>query len=145
MRTQIAIAAAVGAALVAACGGGTNSCPTTSANAENQNMANQCSAPAPQQVAIQVNLCQACSHTDPTCTPDLHALSASPPSKDIFLDTRWDVCTDNSSCAAQACAIVTCQFSVPPDTYQVHVIGKDGNPASFTLNTTSGAVCTGQI
>jgi hypothetical protein len=140
MRASIAIAAA-GTALLAACGGSNNSCPSTSANAENQNMASQCSAPAPQQVAIQLNLCEACSHTDPACVPDLHALST----KDIFLDTRWDVCTDNSSCATRACAIVTCGFSVPADVYQVHVIGKDGNPASFTLNTTSGAVCTGSI
>jgi hypothetical protein len=139
MRARIGLAAAA-AALLAACGG-KDSCPTASANAENQNMASACSAPAPQQVQIRLNLCEACSHTDPTCTPDLHAVST----KDIFLDTRWDVCTDNSSCAAQACASVTCAFSVAPDVYQVHVIGKQGTAAAFQLDTTSGAVCSGSI
>lgn len=141
MRTRIAIAAAAGAALLAVGCGGNDSCPSTSANAENQNMNGACSAPAPQQVQIRLNLCEACSHTDPTCTPDLHAIAT----KDIFLDTRWDVCTDKSSCAAQACATVTCQFSVAPDVYQVHVINKQGTAVPFTLDTTSGAVCSGQI
>ncbi|HEY6005825.1 MAG TPA: hypothetical protein VIV57_23290 [Anaeromyxobacter sp.] len=139
-RTGFA-ALAVAAAFAAACGG-KDSCPTAAANAENQNMASACSAPAPQQVAIKLNLCEACSHTDPTCTPDLHALGTN----DIFLDTKWEVCTDNSSCAVNACATVTCQFSVPNGTYQVTTLGKSGSAASFTLDTTSGSpVCSGSI
>ena len=139
-RTGLAVAIAA-AALVAACGG-KDSCPTAAANAENQNMASACSAPAPQQVAINLNLCEACSHTDPTCTPDLHAAGTG----DIFLDTKWEVCTDNSSCAVKACATVTCQFTVPSGTYQVTTLSKSGNPASFSLVTTaSTATCSGSI
>jgi major membrane immunogen (membrane-anchored lipoprotein) len=138
--TGLAVAAAA-AALVAACGG-KDSCPTAAANAENQNMASACSSPAPQQVAIRLNLCEACSHTDPTCSPDLHAAGTG----DIFLDTKWEVCTDNSSCAVNACATVTCSFSVPNGTYQVHTIDKTGTPASFMLTATSGsATCSGSI
>lgn len=141
MRTRMVLVAAAAAALFGACG--KESCPTTAANAENQDMSapGACTAPAPQQVDIKLNLCEACSHTSPTCTPDLSALGT----KEIFLDTRWEICTDNSSCAAQACAYVTCQFSVPPDTYQVHVLSKTGTSASFTLSTSTGATCTGSI
>jgi hypothetical protein len=135
----LAVAAAA-AALVAACG--KDSCPTTAANAENQSMSTACSAPAPQQVAIRLNLCEACSHTDPTCSPDLHAVGTG----DIFLDAKWQVCSDNSSCAVNACATVTCSFSVPTGTYQVHLIDKTGTPTSFGLVTTAGsASCSGSI
>lgn len=140
MRPSIAIAGAAWAALLAA--GCNNSCPSTAANVQSQSMARACSSPAPQQVAIHVNLCEACSHTDATCTPDLHALATN----DIFLDMRWDVCSDNASCALQICTTVTCAFSVPPAVYQVHVIGQQGTEAPFQLDTTNGeAVCTGSI
>jgi hypothetical protein len=144
-RTGFAVAVAT-AALAAGCG--KDSCPTAAANAENQNMSSACSAPAPQQVAIKLNLCEACSHTDPSCSADTHAAgSGGPNSGDIFLDTKWEVCTDNSSCSFNACATVTCQFSVPSGTYQVTTLSKSGNPASFGLDTMSSPtpVCSGSI
>lgn len=143
MRYRIVLAAAAAAALLGACG--KESCPTTAANAENQDMSapGACSAPAPQQVAIQLNLCEACSHTAPTCAPDLSSLGTGA----IFLDTRWEICADDSSCSARSCSFVTCQFSVPGGTtYQVQTLGAGGTTVSFTLDLTGASpVCIGTI
>jgi hypothetical protein len=139
MRKRIGFAAAAAAAALVAAGCGKDSCPTAAANAENQPMSGACSAPAPQQVAIRVNLCEACSHTDPTCSTQISG-------PDIFLDTKWEVCTDNSSCATNACATVTCSFSVPDGTYTVTTLDKTGTPKSFSLTTSPGtATCSGSI
>ena len=144
MRKRNALAAAAVAALLGACGKDT--CPTTAANAESQDMNGTCGA-APQQVSIRLNLCEACSHTAPTCTPDLHAAGpGGANSGDIFLDTKWEICTDNSSCSARACSFVTCQFSVPGGTYRVTVLGSTGTPVSFGLDTTTPTPqCSGAI
>jgi hypothetical protein len=130
MRTRTPLFAAVAAAALAA-GCGKDTCPTAAANAKSHS----CSAPAAQQVAVQLQLCETCAHTAPTCTPDLHAVS----SGSIFLDTRWEICSDNSSCAAQACSNVTCQFSVPDGSYTVGLLDQAGNPTSFTLTVSGGA------
>jgi hypothetical protein len=105
-------------------------------------MAANCSQPAAQQVSVRLNLCETCAHTSPTCTPDLHAAGSGA----IFLDTRWEICADDSSCASPACSFVTCQFSVPDGTYTVGVLNQAGNPTSFTLSMASGAPsCSGSI
>jgi hypothetical protein len=136
MRANIALAIAAAGVILAACGGN-DSCPTQGANVQGTS----CAFPAPQQVVVRVNLaCQPCSHTDATCTPDLHAAgSGGPNSGDIFLDTKWNICTDNSSCStSQSCPLVTCQFTVPSGTYHVHALDQTGNLADmFTLDTTS--------
>ncbi len=141
MRTRSALAAAAAAALLAA-GCGKDSCPTAAAYPQS-GQSPSCTAPAAQQVAITLNMCEACSHTAPTCTPDLSNAGAG--SGDIFLDTRWEVCTDNSSCAAQACGSATCQFSVANGTYTVHALSASGT-STFTLNMSGGSPsCTGSI
>jgi len=142
MHIRKAIAVLAGGVLLAACDGGT-SCPTDAAFAEpGQNMASACTAPAPQQVAINVQLCEACSHTAPSCEADLSSAVAT---QEIFLDTRWEICTDNKSCSAQACSAVTCRFTVANGTYLVHALDPGGTK-TFGL-TVSGptAVCSGNI
>lgn len=133
----VAVAIAVG---VVGCG--EDSCPTDAAFAEpGQDMADACSASAPQQVSIDVLLCEACSHTAPSCEADLVGLAE----QQILLDTRWDVCTDDSSCSAQACASVTCTFAVPDGQYTVHAVAPTGTE-TFTLDVSgSSASCSGSI
>jgi hypothetical protein len=138
MRTRSALAAIAAALLAAGCG--KDACPTAAAYPQS-GQTPACSAPAVQQVAVTLNMCEACSHTAPTCTPDLSSVGTG----EIFLDTRWEVCTDNSSCAAQACGSATCQFSVANGTYTVHALSQSGT-STFTLTMTGGSPsCTGTI
>jgi hypothetical protein len=136
MTKRIALAAAVGLAL-AGCG---QTCPTVDAPVKpGQPLGNACSAPAPAQVAITLELCEQCSHTDPVCDADLTYVGQAR----IDLDTRWDICTDNRSCVGEACAQVVCRFSVPAGQYQVRVLGPSGVRA-FTLDVgDSSASCSG--
>lgn len=140
MRIGNAVVAAALALAAAGCGG--DSCPTDAAFAEpGQDMGGACSAPAPQQVSIAVELCEACSHTSPTCEADLTALAT----REILLDTRWDICTDDSSCSGRACASVTCTFAVPEGQYTVYTLAPSGT-ADFVLNVSgSSATCSGTI
>ncbi len=135
-RALGAVAAAAVAAL-AACGSDT--CPTAAAYPQ-AGQTPVCSEPAAQQISISLNMCEACSHTSPTCTEQQSDATT------IFLDTRWQVCTDNSSCAAQACGTATCQFSVPNGTYTVHVLSASGT-STFMLDVAANntATCTGTI
>jgi hypothetical protein len=136
--TGLAVAAAA-AALVAACGG-KDSCPTAAAYPKTPQTP-ACSMPAPQQVTITLEMCEACSHTSPTCTADLSAVG----SGEIFLDTKWEVCTDNSSCSNNACATPTCQFSVANGTYTVHALTQSGT-STFQLTMSGGTPsCSGSI
>ncbi len=138
MRTR-SVLVSMGAALLAA-GCGKESCPTAAAYPQT-GQTPACSEPAVQQVSITLQMCEACSHTSPTCTPDLSSVGTN----EIFLDTRWEVCTDNSSCAAQACGTATCTFSVGNGTYTVHALTQSGT-STFTLNMSNGAPsCSGTI
>lgn len=135
-KTMAVALAAAG--LLAGCGATT--CPTEAA-AVNTSAAPQCAAPAPQTVSVTVQLCDYCSLTSPTCDVDLSALATN----EIHLDTMWEACPDNSSCATSRCEAVTCTFSVAPGTYTVYA-NTTASLASFTLNTSSGgASCTSFI
>jgi hypothetical protein len=137
MRTRV-LAMAAAAAVLAACGNDT--CPTA-AGTPKTGQSPSCTAPAPQQVQVTLQMCEACSHTAPRCNAQLNDLAA----KNIFLDTSWEVCTDNTSCSAQACGNAVCQFSVPNDTYTVHVLS-GGGTATFQLQVNGAtATCTGGI
>jgi disulfide bond formation protein DsbB len=138
MRTRTALfAVVVGAALAAACG--KDSCPTAAAYPKT-GQTPACTGTT-QQVSISLQMCEACSHTAPTCSPDLHSLATN----DIFLDTRWEVCSDNSSCAAQACGSATCSFAVPAGSYNVQALTTSGT-TSFQLTVSpSAASCSGAI
>ena len=133
MKTRIVLAAAA-AALVAACGSDT--CPTAAAYPQ-AGQSPSCSG-TPQAVQISLQMCEACSHTSPSCSVQV------PDPATIFLDTRWEVCTDNSSCSAQACASATCQFAVQPGNYTVHALSQSGT-STFTLSVTGSATCSGTI
>lgn len=139
MKLRDTLVAAALATLAAACG--KDSCPTTAAYPKSGQTPGCTGAPA--QVQIGIQMCEACSHTSPSCSADLSALG----SHQIFLDTRWEVCTDQSSCASQACSAATCQFSVPAGGYTVQTLSPTGTGTStFQLNvTSSSAACTGQI
>lgn len=145
MRARIGLAVAVVAAVLAAACGSNSSCPTAAANAEHQNMSGACSGPS-QQVTVNVNLCEACSHTAPTCVPDLQAVDTANKNGTVWLDLRWEICSDNSSCASKACGSVTCQFGVPSGgSYSVQTNGVAGQ-AAFQLDTTGAtASCSGVI
>ncbi len=133
------VAVLVAAALGAAGCGSNSSCPTAAAYAKS-GTSPSCSG-GPQQVSITLSMCEACSHTSPTCTPDLQAVAQD----SIFLDTRWEVCADNSSCAAQSCAQATCSFAVPAGTYTVQAPSASGtSPFTLTVGATS-ASCSGTI
>ncbi len=135
MRTRNVLAAAAAAALLAACG--KESCPTTAGNA-NTSVAPTCGGSA-QQVQITLQMCEACSHTSPSCAVQM------PDATTIFLDTRWEVCTDNSSCSTPGCSGATCQFSAPAGTYTVHALSQSGT-STFTLNVGGGTpTCTSWI
>jgi hypothetical protein len=142
MRSRIALVAAL--VSFGALAGCDNSCPTAAAFAEdNPDVSGSCSAPAPQQVAIDVQLCEACSHTTPTCEADTR--SATGGSGDIFLDTAWEVCEDNRSCSNPACSVVPCRFSIPNGTYTVHAVKPNGT-GTFQLTVNGAAAsCTGDI
>lgn len=131
------VAMTVGVALTMA-GCGDESCPTEAAAVEG---VSACRAPAPQQVSIDLELCETCAHTAPTCEPDLSALATG----DIYLDTRWDVCPDDSSCSAEACAPVTCTFTVPEGPYTVHTLTPTGTTTFELTVSTSSASCSGTI
>lgn len=131
MKTRLVLAAAA-AAFFAACGSDT--CPTAAAYPQ-AGQSPSCGG-TPQQVQISLQMCEACSHTAPSCSVQM------PDAGTIFLDTRWEVCTDNSSCSAQACANATCQFTAPAGTYTVHVLSQSGT-STFTLNVAGSATCSG--
>ena len=133
----LAVAGVVAAVLAIACGGN-ESCPTAAAY-PNTAANPVCSGP-PQQVQITINLCEACSHTSPTCTADLSSVGTS----QIFLDTRWEVCTDNSSCAMNLCSSATCQFSVAAGSYTVHALSPSGT-STFDLTVAPASSCSGWI
>jgi hypothetical protein len=137
MRTRV-LAMAAAAAFLAACGN--DSCPTAAASTDpTQNMASACSAPAPSQVSINVHMCEACSHTAPTCSPQFSGT-------EIFLDTKWEVCTDNSSCSTSACADIACRFQVADGDYRVHTLASSGSTHTFNMTVAGGSPnCSGYL
>jgi len=143
MTIRNALAALTSGLALAACNGA-ETCPTAAAAAEaGQDMSTACTMPAQDQVSVAVRLCEACSHTAPSCEADLAAADAT---HEIFLDTKWEVCTDDSSCSTPACAFATCRFTVPEGSYTVHTLAEGGGTQIFTLDLTGGApVCSSYI
>jgi hypothetical protein len=143
LRHVVAVAAVAAVALVATGCGDENDCPTEAAAVEpGQSMADagKCTAPAPQQVRITLELCEQCSRTGATC-------SAQRVSADqIFLDTSWEICEENRSCSGEACSQVACIISVPEGTYTVSTLDASGSTRTFELDVNGGtASCSGTI
>jgi len=115
-------------------------CPTDTAFVKT-GQAPACSG-TPQQVSVQLQLCEDCSRTNPSCAPDLSAAA----SGQIFLNTLWDRCEEDAGCTlGQACSMVTCSFAVPAGTYDVTVLTGPSSTPGFTLDVGGAASCTGSI
>jgi hypothetical protein len=110
---RLAFLALAVVAFAAGCG---ESCPTGTADVEN--MPSSCSLAANQTVTMFVNLCPHCNETSPQCEVDTDSAATT---REIFLNTFWELCEENQDCPAGGCDVggVACTFSVPAGEYTV--------------------------
>ncbi len=116
------LAAAVATTVLGGCG--SNSCPTEPA-AVDKTANPVCTGGAAQPVSVQLELCADCSKTSGSCQVDLSQVSPGGGGS-IHLDTTWEACADNSSCATRQCSGVMCTFTVPAGTYTVYANDVNG-------------------
>jgi hypothetical protein len=141
LRHVVTVVAAAAVALFATGCGDESDCPTEAAAVEpGQNMADQCTVAAPQQVRIRLELCEQCSRTGASCGPQLLG------GGEIFLDTSWEVCEEDRSCLGEACSMVDCILSVPDGNYTVSTLDASGSTKFFDLDVSGGTPsCSGTI
>jgi hypothetical protein len=143
MRNRKGSFAAVAAVAVgiAGCGGGTDDCPRTAGIADSSFTPGACQVPATT-LTITMPLCEQCSHTTPNCTSEVLSTPDNGLPGEIFLSTQWEICADNNSCSAEACANVTCTVTVPVggayDVAYIAGINPDGSFQTPTFEVTFG-------
>jgi hypothetical protein len=144
-KTRNATLAAAGAlALLAAGCGSEDSCPRTAGitDAAGFNPPPACTVPSTT-LTIPVQLCEQCSHTAPNCAAEVVTAPTETLPGEIFLSTQWEVCEDNKSCSANACASASCSVTVPgPGAYDVVYItgmNQDGSFQTEFFEVTFGA------